>query len=133
MIRLATLLLWLGLTSPVMAECRQALALGLDVSGSVDAREYRLQIGGVADYQNKPVVDKAKGQASFMLRHNDQVRSLLDTLKELKIAENTLVVWYSDNGPMYGFWPIAGSSWDSMMTRSTACRTSSSRRAISRT
>jgi arylsulfatase len=46
-----------------------------------------------------------------MLRHNDQVRSLLDTLKELKIAENTLVVWYSDNGPMYGFWPIAGYSW----------------------
>ncbi len=30
------------------AECRQALALGLDVSGSVDAREYRLQMGGVA-------------------------------------------------------------------------------------
>jgi hypothetical protein len=30
------------------ARCRQALALGLDVSGSVDAREYRLQLGGVA-------------------------------------------------------------------------------------
>lgn len=29
------------------AECRQALALGLDVSGSVDAREYRLQIEGL--------------------------------------------------------------------------------------
>lgn len=28
--------------------CRQALALGLDVSGSVDAREYRLQLDGVA-------------------------------------------------------------------------------------
>lgn len=28
--------------------CRQALALGLDVSGSVDAREYRLQISGLA-------------------------------------------------------------------------------------
>lgn len=30
------------------AQCRQALALGLDVSGSVDAREYRLQLGGLA-------------------------------------------------------------------------------------
>jgi hypothetical protein len=30
------------------AACRQALALGLDVSGSVDAREYRLQIKGLA-------------------------------------------------------------------------------------
>ena len=29
-------------------ECRQALALGLDVSGSVDAREYRLQLDGLA-------------------------------------------------------------------------------------
>lgn len=29
------------------APCRQALALGLDVSGSVDAREYRLQISGL--------------------------------------------------------------------------------------
>lgn len=30
------------------AECRQALALGLDVSGSVDAHEYRLQTDGLA-------------------------------------------------------------------------------------
>lgn len=30
------------------AECRQALALALDVSGSVDAREYRLQMDGIA-------------------------------------------------------------------------------------
>lgn len=28
--------------------CRQALAFGLDVSGSVDAREYRMQMGGLA-------------------------------------------------------------------------------------
>ncbi|MEL6958317.1 MAG: DUF1194 domain-containing protein [Pseudomonadota bacterium] len=30
------------------AACRQALALGLDVSASVDAREYRLQLDGLA-------------------------------------------------------------------------------------
>lgn len=30
------------------AECRLALALGLDVSGSVDAQEYRLQLDGLA-------------------------------------------------------------------------------------
>ncbi|KIN61665.1 Von Willebrand factor type A domain protein [Sulfitobacter noctilucae] len=30
------------------ANCRQALVLALDVSGSVDAREYHLQMGGVA-------------------------------------------------------------------------------------
>ncbi|RMH39309.1 MAG: DUF1194 domain-containing protein [Alphaproteobacteria bacterium] len=31
-----------------MAQCRQALALGLDVSGSVDAAEFRLQLDGLA-------------------------------------------------------------------------------------
>lgn len=33
--------------SGALAQCRQALALGLDVSGSVDAREYRLQLQGI--------------------------------------------------------------------------------------
>ncbi|NRB20224.1 MAG: DUF1194 domain-containing protein [Rhodobacteraceae bacterium] len=31
------------------ALCRQALAIGLDISGSVDMREYRLQLDGLAD------------------------------------------------------------------------------------
>lgn len=31
-----------------LAECRQALAVGLDVSGSVDAREFLLQVRGLA-------------------------------------------------------------------------------------
>lgn len=43
-----SLLLCLLFTSPIYADCRQALAIGLDVSGSVDAREYRLQLDGLA-------------------------------------------------------------------------------------
>jgi hypothetical protein len=39
--------LWLPLAGFAQDGCRQALALALDVSGSVDAREYRLQIGGL--------------------------------------------------------------------------------------
>jgi hypothetical protein len=39
-----------------IAECRQALALGLDVSGSVDLREYRLQIDGLVTALNDPGV-----------------------------------------------------------------------------
>ena len=31
------------------ADCRQALALGLDVSGSVDSAEYALQMQGLAN------------------------------------------------------------------------------------
>lgn len=39
--------------------CRQALALGLDVSGSVDAREYRLQMGGLAQALSSTAVRAA--------------------------------------------------------------------------
>jgi arylsulfatase len=72
---------------------------------------YTQQLGGASDYQNAKYVDKANAQASFMLQHNMHVRQLLDTLKQERIAENTLVVWWSDNGPMYAFWPNSGYSW----------------------
>ena len=39
--------------------CRQALALGLDVSGSVDALEYRLQLDGLAAALDTPAVRAA--------------------------------------------------------------------------
>lgn len=41
------------------AACRQALAFGLDVSGSVDAREYRLQLDGLATALNSKAVRDA--------------------------------------------------------------------------
>ncbi|SEW23247.1 Protein of unknown function [Cognatiyoonia koreensis] len=41
------------------AQCRQALALGLDVSGSVNAEEYRLQIDGLASALESTAVQKA--------------------------------------------------------------------------
>ncbi|WP_037310198.1 DUF1194 domain-containing protein [Ruegeria halocynthiae] len=44
------------LASSAASECRQALALGLDVSGSVDSQEYRLQLGGLAAALQRPEV-----------------------------------------------------------------------------
>lgn len=41
------------------ASCRKALALGLDVSGSVDAAEYRLQLDGLAAALSHPEVEAA--------------------------------------------------------------------------
>ena len=41
------------------APCRQALVLGLDVSGSVDAHEYRLQLNGIASALSNPSVRDA--------------------------------------------------------------------------
>jgi hypothetical protein len=45
--------------SPAVAQCRQALLLALDVSGSVDQREYRLQLDGVAAAISDPAVQEA--------------------------------------------------------------------------
>lgn len=53
---LATLLFLLS--GPVLAQCRHALALGLDVSGSVDSGEYRLQIDGLAAALRDPEVSQ---------------------------------------------------------------------------
>ena len=72
---------------------------------------YTQQICGAKDFQDAPHVDKANAQASFMLQHNMHMKHLIDTLKAEGIAENTLVVWISDNGPMYAFWPTSGYSW----------------------
>lgn len=57
---------WAG---AAQAACRQALALGLDVSGSVDAVEYRLQIDGLAGALMRPEV-----QAAFLALPDAPVR-----------------------------------------------------------
>lgn len=72
---------------------------------------YAQQVAGDKNYIDAKYVDKANAQASFMAAHNEYVKQLLDTLQQEKIAENTLVVWWSDNGPMYAFFPISGYSW----------------------
>lgn len=69
---------------------------------------YALQITGSQEHQNDAGVDKKNAQASMMLLHNKHVNNLMEKLKELKIAENTLIVWISDNGPMYAFYPTSG-------------------------
>ena len=46
----------LVIAGPASAECRQALALGLDVSGSVNREEYGLQLGGLAAALESPEV-----------------------------------------------------------------------------
>lgn len=53
---LFTALIW---SSAAQSACRQALALGLDVSGSVDALEYRLQLDGLAGALMRPEVRDA--------------------------------------------------------------------------
>ncbi|OLQ08653.1 Arylsulfatase [Symbiodinium microadriaticum] len=52
---------------------------------------YTQQLQGSTPQMKDPHVDKANAQEG--------------------IAENTLVVWFSDNGPMYAFFPNSGYSW----------------------
>jgi len=52
----AALILFAGLANA--APCRQALAMGLDVSGSVDADEYRLQLDGLVAALTSPEVSE---------------------------------------------------------------------------
>nr|WP_299964443.1 DUF1194 domain-containing protein [uncultured Roseobacter sp.] len=58
MVRAGLLGLLLAASLPVagFTKCRQALALGLDVSASVDLREYRLQLDGIVTALTDPGV-----------------------------------------------------------------------------
>ena len=46
----------LALAVPAGAQCRQALALGLDVSGSVSVADHALQMGGLAEALETPEI-----------------------------------------------------------------------------
>jgi arylsulfatase len=49
-------------------------------------------------------------QADGMIEHDGQVGELLKLLDDLKIADNTIVVYSTDNGAMKNQWPDGGSS-----------------------
>jgi len=61
--------------------------------------------GANPDFMNQPA---ATNNSAQMAEHDHNVGRLLKKLKELGIAENTLVVWMSDNGPMYAMHPHGG-------------------------
>ena len=77
--------------SPAMSACRQALALGLDVSGSVDTQEYRLQLDGLAGALLRPEV-----QAAFLALPGTPVRLHVYEWSGLG-SQRTLVPWTEIN------------------------------------
>jgi arylsulfatase len=59
----------------------------------------------------KPEYEGRSGQGFYndaMVNHDDQVGTLLNKLDELGIADNTIVMYSTDNGPHYNTWPDAG-------------------------
>ena len=67
--------------------------------------------GSPGDTRFDEGVDYVNNNAVQLTRHDKHVGRLLAHLEKTGIAENTLVVWYSDNGPMYGFYPNTNYSW----------------------
>ncbi len=63
--------------------------------------------GAHPDFMNQPAGTNNSAQ---MAEHDHNVGRVLKKLKELGVAENTLVVWMSDNGPMYAMHPHGGYS-----------------------
>ena len=61
----------------------------------------------------KPASDGKTGlglQADGMIEHDTMVGDLLKLLEDQKIADNTMVVYSTDNGAMKNQWPDGGSS-----------------------
>ncbi len=58
--------------------------------------------------------DKHKGKSGqgdyndVMVAHDENIGRMLDKLDELGIAENTILMYSTDNGPHYNSWPDAG-------------------------
>ncbi|WP_319500376.1 arylsulfatase [uncultured Draconibacterium sp.] len=46
--------------------------------------------------------------ADGMMQHDDQIGQILDKLDEMGIAENTIVIYTTDNGPHFNMWPDGG-------------------------
>jgi arylsulfatase len=54
---------------------------------------------------------KSGGQGDYndvMVAHDENIGKMLDKLDELGIAEDTIVMYSTDNGPHYNSWPDAG-------------------------
>ncbi len=58
-----------------------------------------MEIPDLGEYSNKNWPEPEKGYAAMVSRMDSDIGRVLNLLKELKIDENTLVIFASDNGP----------------------------------
>jgi arylsulfatase A-like enzyme len=61
----------------------------------------RHEIDDMGAYSDKPWTDKQKSYAAQVARVDSDMGELMDTLRELGIAENTLIVFSGDNGSSF--------------------------------
>ena len=58
----------------------------------------------------KPYSSEMDIYGSGMMEHDGHVGQLLATLDELKVAQNTIVIYTTDNGAMSAWWPDGGAT-----------------------
>lgn len=64
-----------------------------------EAKEKGMEIPGYAQYEDKDWPEPQKGLAAMVSRLDSDVGTLLDTLQELELDDETIVFFTSDNGP----------------------------------
>ncbi|UUO07193.1 arylsulfatase [Blastopirellula sp. J2-11] len=62
------------------------------------------------EHRDKPGLTARTEYADGMIEHDNNVGQLLAKLDELKLADNTIVLYTTDNGPHKNSWPDAGLS-----------------------
>ncbi|WP_197996590.1 arylsulfatase [Gimesia panareensis] len=62
------------------------------------------------EHRDQPGLTARTEYADGMIEHDNQVGTLLKKLDELGIADNTIVIYTTDNGPHKNSWPDAGLS-----------------------
>ena len=63
-----------------------------------------------AEHRDKPGLNSRTEYADGMIEHDNMVGALLKTLDDLGIANNTIVLYTTDNGPHQNSWPDAGTT-----------------------
>jgi arylsulfatase len=63
-----------------------------------------------AEHRDQPGMNSRTEYADGMIEHDNMVGAILKKLDELGLAENTIVLYTTDNGPHQNSWPDAGTT-----------------------
>jgi arylsulfatase A-like enzyme len=63
-----------------------------------------------AEHRDKPGLESRTEYADGMIEHDDMVGAILKKIDDLGIADNTIVLYTTDNGPHQNSWPDAGTT-----------------------
>jgi arylsulfatase A-like enzyme len=63
-----------------------------------------------AEHRDKPGLESRTEYADGMIEHDDMVGAILKKIDDLGVADNTIVLYTTDNGPHQNSWPDAGTT-----------------------